>query len=140
MSAGGPWVRDLSIGVAVVGFGDSGGGIDAEARIRVVVFVCNLEEGQVETEEKAKQETRQENVVRQFLLFSEALVNALGLLLEVFGEWVEIALQDAVEGAVVVAGQGAALLEYLHGPWEIYPGPPWRGRNIFNDFDAVLQS
>ena len=117
MSAGGPWVRDLSIGVAVVGFGDSGGGIDAEARIRVVVFVCNLEEGQVETEEKAKQETRQENMVRQFLLFSEALVYALGLLLEVFGEWVEIALQDAVEGAVVVAGQRASLLEHFHGPW-----------------------
>ena len=140
MSAGGPGVRDLSIGVAVVGFGDSGGGIDAEARIRVVVFVCNLEEGQVETEEKAKQETRQENMVRQFLLFSEAFVDTLGFLLEVFGEWVEIALQDAVEGAVVVAGQGAALLEHFHGPGEIYPGPSWWWRDLFDDFDAVLQS
>ena len=54
MSAGGPGVRDLGIGVAVVGFGDSGSGIDAQARIRIVVFVCYLEEGQVETEEKVE--------------------------------------------------------------------------------------
>jgi len=76
----------------------------------------------------------------QFLLFSEAFVYTLGLLLEVFGEWVEIALQDAGKGTVVVAGQGAALLEHFHGPGKIYPGPSWRGRNPFNDFDAVLQS
>jgi len=54
MSAGCPGVRDLSICISVVGFGDSGSGINAKARIRIVVFARDLEEGQVEAEKKVK--------------------------------------------------------------------------------------
>ena len=51
----------------------------------------------------------------------------------------EIALQDAVEGAVVVACQWATLLEYLHRPREIYLGPAGGRGQVLNDFNAVLE-
>jgi len=51
----------------------------------------------------------------------------------------EIALECAVEGTVVMSRQRATLLENAHGSWKVYLGPARWWWNVFNYLDAVLK-